>query len=167
MFLFVIFRVNVEEIIGWWFVCYIFMNLHVQNITILLKYLQNKLIKLGINILAWKVHEKIRAFWAELLNIDFLWAKPSLKSSTWKTQASSFFELLITLILCITKIKVPKSTSQEPFIKNSFIRGDQYSSYVESLQYFNVDSLKERRKILCLKFALKAYRTQSELVVRK
>ena len=40
----------------------------------------------------------------------------------------------------------------------AIIRGNNYSNYSESLKYFNIDTLKDRRETLCLKFAIKAFK---------
>ena len=40
------------------------------------------------------------------------------------------------------------------------IRGSRYTSYSDALSYFELETHETRRKALCLKFALKAYKSQ-------
>ena len=40
----------------------------------------------------------------------------------------------------------------------AIIRGVNHTTYEDALAYFNIQTLKERREALCLKFAIKAYK---------
>ena len=40
----------------------------------------------------------------------------------------------------------------------AIIRGDEHTNYKEALEHFGMETLSARREILCLRFALKAYR---------